>query len=152
VRTRDTVAIQQSIDEGFFGRREEKIRTDAGAVYDNDGVRLPGASAGVMVQIETEAVERGKINDLRRYPMTHGHSPLGQECTIARNKINALPVRNRGPVAFSSIIGPCRPSARRMRAALNRNWRDRIAVRTSRKIFDNGEDRHAGQPETAGDQ
>jgi hypothetical protein len=66
VRTPEIARIQQSIDEGLFGRREEEVRTDAGAVYDNDGVRLPGASAGVMVQIETEAVERGKINDVTR--------------------------------------------------------------------------------------
>jgi hypothetical protein len=33
-----------------------------------------------------------------------GTVPLDGKFTTTRNKINALPVRNHGPVAFSSII------------------------------------------------
>src|SRR5258707_1649880 len=116
-RTSPTPAIaglRQSIDEGLFGRSEEKIQTESGAVYDNDGVRLPAASAGVMVQIETEAVARGNINDLRRYPMTHGHSPLDRSVALLATRSTDYLCGNRVPVAFSSIIEPCRRSACRI--------------------------------------
>jgi hypothetical protein len=50
------------------------------------------------------------------------------------------------------IIEPCRPSPCRMRARLKPQLPRPHCIQTLRKIFDNREDRHAGQPETAGDQ
>ncbi len=81
-----------------------------------------------------------------------GTLPLGQECTIARNKINALPVRNRVPVALSSILESMQAFGLPHKDDVEALIVATVRAQTSRKIFDNREDRHAGQPETAGDQ